>query len=196
MNGITIDCSLDIAIHPAESDSVLLTIPGVDGSLNGYENKYVRMVEAFQQRHGTAAVRIANPFITSFHWESNPRRILDYIAANTEHITGSVEQPRIKIVAHSAGASVIAKIAHEYGFISDLLLINPAQKLDSESIRQGLKKTHASVTVIFGSNDPSIAFANLLKEDGHKVRIVEGSDHYFSGEYLDNFISLPLKYLS
>ena len=39
MNGVTIDCSLDVAVHPARSNTVLLIIPGVDGSVNGYEDK-------------------------------------------------------------------------------------------------------------------------------------------------------------
>lgn len=195
MNSVTIDCSLDIALHPAQSDTVLLTIPGVDGSVNGYEDKYIRIVEGIQQRHGIAAVRIANPFITSHHWESNPRRILDYIATNAEAITGSAGQPRIKVVAHSAGASIIARIAHEYPEIQEILLINPAQKLDSEAIRDGLRKTSARVTVVFGSKDPSKLFGDLLKEDGHTVVIVDGADHFFSGEHLKTFIGLPGKYV-
>jgi hypothetical protein len=163
--------------------------------VNGYEDKYIRIVEGIQQQHDIAAVRMANPFITSHHWESNPRRILDYIASNAESITGSVRQPRIKVVAHSAGASVIAKIAHEYEGITDLLLINPAQKLDSEAIRAGLIKTKANVVIVFGGNDPSINFGDVLKEDGHDVIVLEGIDHNFSGEYLQTFIELPAKYV-
>ena len=56
MNSVTVDCSLDIAIHPAESDTVLLIIPGVDGSVNGHEDKYIRIAEQVQDEHGIAAV--------------------------------------------------------------------------------------------------------------------------------------------
>ena len=80
MNAVTIDCSLAIAIHPQNSDTILLTIPGVDGSVDGYEQKYVRMVEAYQSIHNVAAVRMENPFITSHHWESNIRHAFEYIA--------------------------------------------------------------------------------------------------------------------
>lgn len=195
MNGVTIDCSLNVAIHPAKSDTVLLSIPGVDGSANGYEDKYIRMVEGVRQIHNVAAVRIANPFITSFHWESNPRRILDYISINTDAITGSAEQPNLKIVAHSAGASIIARIAHEYDNITDLLLINPAQKLDSQAILTGLKKTKANVTIIFGEDDPSVSFSADLRADGHAVVVLEGVDHHFTGDSISDFIKLPQEYL-
>ena len=180
MNGVTIDCSLDLAIHPAKSNVVLLTIPGVDGSVDGYEDKYIRMVEGVRQIHNVAAVRIANPFITSFHWESNPRRILDYISKNTEAITSSTGQPRMKIVAHSAGASIIA---------------NPALKLDSQAILAGLKKTEANVTIIFGEDDPSVSFSAALREDGHDVVVLEGVDHHFTGDSIMDFIKLPQEYL-
>lgn len=195
MNAVTVDCSLDVAVHPAQSDTVLLIIPGVDGSVNGYEDKYIRIAEQVQDKHGVAVVRIANPFISSFHWESNPRRILDYITKNASIITGRSEAPRIKVMAHSAGASIVARIAHEYDNITDILLVNPAEKLGGEAMRSGLKNTNARTTAVFGSKDPSIAFAEHLKADGHTVHIVEGSDHYFSGGYLENFIKLPSEHL-
>lgn len=194
MNNVTIDCSLEIGVHPARSDTVLLIIPGVDGSVNGFEDKYIRIAERIQNQYGVAVVRTANPFISSFHWESNPRRILDYIAVNAGTITGS-EAPRIKVMAHSAGASIVARIAREYDAITDLLLVNPAQKLDSDAIRSGLMAANARTIAVFGSKDPSISFAEQLKEDGHMVHVVEGSDHYFSGDHLENFINLPSEYL-
>lgn len=195
MNGVTIDCTLDIATHPAKSDTILITIPGVDGTVDGYENKYIRIVEGMQEKHGVAAVRMANPFITSHHLESNIRHALDYIANNTNAITGSSEQPKLKMVAHSAGASIIARIAHEYSNITDLLLINPAQKLDSDAILKGLSKTRANVTIVFGEKDPSVSLSEALGSDGHTVVVLKGIDHNFSGEFIENFITLPQEYL-
>lgn len=195
MNSVTVDCSLDVAVHPAQTDTVLLIIPGVDGSVNGYEDKYIRIAEQVQDKHGVAVIRIANPFISSFHWESNPRRILDYIERNASVITGSGEVPRIKVMAHSAGASIIARIAHEYDNITDILLVNPAQKLGGDAIRQGLKKTNAEVTAVFGEKDPSVSLSEALQGDGHTVVVLEGIDHNFSGDYLQSFIELPERYL-
>lgn len=195
MNSVTVDCSLDIGLHPAQSDTVLLIVPGVDGSVNGYEDKYIRIAEQVQDKHGVAVVRIANPFISSFHWESNPRRILDYIATNISVITGSSEISRIKVMAHSAGASIIARIAHEYDNITDILLVNPAQKLGGDAIRQGLRKTNANVTVIFGEKDPSVSLLEALQGDGHHVVVLEGVDHNFSGDFLSLYIGLPQEYL-
>lgn len=195
MNTVTVECSLDVAVHPAESDTVLLIIPGVDGSVHGYEDKYIRIAERMQDKYGVAVVRIGNPFISSFHWESNPRRILDYIASNISKITGSDRQPSIKVMAHSAGASIVARIAHEYDNITDLLLVNPAEKLGGDEIRSGLKKTNAKVTVVYGEKDPSVSFSEPLGDDGHTIVILDGVDHNFTDEHLQKFISLPMCYL-
>lgn len=196
MNGVTIDCSLDMAIHPADSDTVLLTIPGVDGSVDGYEKKYVRMVERYQDAYGVAAVRIENPFITSFHWESNPRHALEYILDNAKEVTGRDTPPKIVVVAHSAGASIIAKIAGDYPAIKRLLLINPAKKLLSpEEIEKGMGAIVDHSTVVFGGSDPSVDMAHDLRNEWLKVHIVDGADHNFSGEFLNTFINLPTRYL-
>lgn len=196
MNGVTIDCSLDIAVHPAKADTILLTIPGVDGSVDGYEHKYIRMVEAFQQKHSAAAVRIANSFITSHHWESNPRHALEYIHRHLEEIAGRTGGVKIAIVAHSAGAAIIAKIAHEYPDITRLLLINPAKKLlGSSEMLRALGPLARAATVVFGSEDPSVDMADDLRDGDVDVQIIDGADHNFSGEHLNRFIGLPSEML-
>ncbi len=199
MNGVTIDCSLDIAIHPADSKVVLLTVPGVDGSIDGYENKYVRIADSVQEQHGTAIVRIANPFITSYHWESNIRQAVNYILVNTEEITGN-KDAEIRIMAHSAGAAVVAQIAWEYPEITRLLLINPATKLGIDKIQYGLSEFDGNmITVLFGSEDPSVGdvdeIAKLSIAKRVYMHILEGVDHNFSGESLEAFIAAPALYL-
>ena len=89
----------------------------------------------------------------------------------------------------------MAKIAHEYSDITDMLLINPTEKLGGNAIREGLQKTKANVTVVYGAKDPSVDFAKTLQGDGRTVVILDGVDHHFRG-YLQDFINLPMKYLA
>ena len=199
MNGVTIDCSLDIAIHPADSEVVLLTVQGVDGSVDGFEDKYVKIAESIQEKYGAAIVRMANPFITSYHWESNIRQALNYILENAEEITDH-KDIEIRIMAHSAGAAIVAQIAWEYPEITRILLVNPATKLGIEKIKYGLSEIGGSkITVLFGSEDPSVGDVDeiaKLSEAAHiRARILEGVDHNFSGESLEAFITAPALYL-
>ena len=199
MNGVTIDCSLDIAIHPADSKIVLLTVPGVDGSVDGFGDKYVKIAENIQERYGAAIVRIANPFITSYHWESNIRRALDHIINHAEEIT-SHKDIEIRIMAHSAGAATVAQIALEYPEITRILLINPATKLGIDKIKHGLSEFCGSkIAVLFGSEDPSVKDTDEISEPIQTSRIqtyiLEGVDHNFSGKSLETFIKAPNLYL-
>ena len=199
MNSVTIDCSLDIAIHPADSKVVLLTVPGVDGSVDGFGDKYVKIAENIQEKYGAATVRMANPFITSYHWESNIRRSLNYILENTEEITG-YKDIEIRIMAHSAGAAVVAQIAWEYPEITRILLINPSTKLGIGKIKYGLSEFSGNkITVLFGSEDPSVSdvdeIAKLSEAKNVHTHILEGVDHNFSGESLEAFITAPALYL-
>lgn len=200
MNGVKVDCSLDVAIHPAKVSTILLTVPGVDGSVDGYKDKYLRIAESVQEENKVSVVRISNPFITSFHWESNIRKALDYISINLPSITEG-NKAEIRVMAHSAGAAVIAQIAWEYPEIKRLLLVNPATKLGLDKMKLGLSMFKGDdITVLIGSLDPSITDVNELSDTDSKVPIntfvLEGIDHNFSGnEGLIQFISAPNNHL-
>ncbi len=200
MNGVKVDCSLDVAIHPTGSNTILLTIPGVDGSVDGYKDKYLRIAESVQEENKVSVVRISNPFITSFHWESNIRKVLDYISINLPSITEG-NKAEIRVMAHSAGAAVIAQIAWEYPEIKRLLLVNPATKLGLDKMKLGLSMFKGDdITVLFGSLDPSIDDVNRLASIEGRVPIntfvLEGIDHHFSGtDGLIQFIAAPKNHL-
>ncbi len=46
---------------------MLLIVPGVDGTVDGYQEKYVTIADSIREQHGAAVVRISNPFVSSFH---------------------------------------------------------------------------------------------------------------------------------
>lgn len=189
-NNVYIDCELQLAIHKG-GDELLLIIPGVDGSLNGYENKYLEIAKDANDMKDMSVVRMSNPFITSQHWESNVRQVLDYIDMNLS--------PRsISVFAHSAGASTIASIAHEYSNIEKLLLVNMPIKISSLDVFAGLNAFNKATTIVYGSEDELLEQFKEAKEQittEHALEIIEGADHYFSDKHLDTFIKLPIQYL-
>lgn len=188
-NEFKIECSLEIFVAPSKSKIIFLTLPGVDGSIDGYKNKYKRITDNMQKEHGVAAVRMSNPFISSSHWDSNIRQVLDYVLANKLAITG-YEDMEIHIMAHSAGSSIITQIAWEYPEIKKLLLVNTAFKMNPDKILNGLAKYTGDVRLVFGSKDPSIDWAEKLKED-YEVTFIDGADHNFSDNYIETFVKLP-----
>jgi pimeloyl-ACP methyl ester carboxylesterase len=191
LNGVTVDCALEIAVHIGESNDLLLIIPGVDGSLDGYENKYKQIAESINSIHGATVIRMDNPFITSHHWESNVRRTLDFVS-NHE----SLKTKTIRVMAHSAGASIIGRIAWEYPEISHLLLINPATRLGFDKLTEGLERFSGEKHVLVGDKDPAYQYVpELTIVSPPAVHIVEGADHNFTSGALEQFIDAPHRYL-
>lgn len=188
-NGITIDASMDVRVHSLPSSRVVLILPGVDGSVDGYENKYVRMADRIVEKQNKAVVRVSNDFISSFHWEDNFRKAVEHINSNAKQLFGN-EDVLIEVIAHSAGASVASWLSHEYPNIDKILLINLAAELQQEKILDGLMKYKGNVNLVFGSNDPSLSFSAILPAN-IRVTTIDGADHYFSGEHLKTFIKLP-----
>lgn len=186
-NGVTVDASMDVRVHPMPTKRVLLILPGVDGSVDGFDAKYIKMANRAIAK-GYGVVRVSNHFISSFHWDDNLRQALAYINANSrEHFDNS--EVTISVIAHSAGASVAAWTAWEYPNIEKLILINAASKLRPEAIIGGLKQYTGKVHLVYGSKDPSIGFAGQLPGTYNRT-IVNGADHMFSGRYLEDFINV------
>jgi len=186
-NGVMVDASMDVRIHPLPTKRVVLILPGVDGSVDGYEGKYIKMADQALAK-GYGVVRVSNSFISSFHWEDNLRQAVEYINTNSqEHFDNS--EVTISIIAHSAGASVAAWTAWEYPNIEKLILINAAAKLKPELIVSGLEQYNGDVHIVYGSKDPSVDFIDQLPSK-YKTTIVDDADHMFSGHHLEEFINL------
>lgn len=191
LNGVVIDCSLKVAKYPG-TNTIFLIIPGVDGSLDGFEDKYLRIAQSVHGKHGHTVYQMENPFITSQYWESNVRQMLDHI-----YLDHNVDE--IHVMAHSAGAWIIGKIAHECPEIKKLLLINPATN-DVSSYTEGLSKApYIHTNFVLGEEDPSAAYLEQFKDiknhHGVRVVIVKDADHHFSGKSLNHFIQSPHIYL-
>jgi hypothetical protein len=197
-NGVRISCVLDIAFHASSSPVVFLIIPGMDGTVDGFQQKYVTVANDIQSRHGVSVVRIANPFITSFHWESNLRHSIEFITENAHKIS-ETQDIEIRIMAHSAGAATSAQIAWEYPCISRLLLINPATRLGLETMRQGLLNFKGKTTILLGSEDEisrdTLKLTEFLKGTSTEIVVIDGADHNFSGKHFKLFLHAPEAYL-
>lgn len=197
-NNIHFECSVDIAIHRANSPVITLIIPGVDGSVDGFNGKYRICAENLYKTHGSAVIRMNNPFIATSFWESNLRRVLEYVLDHSAKICDH-EKPELRIMAHSAGASVVAHIAWEYPAIKRLLLINTAAALQKDRICSGLERFNGDrISIIYGDKDPSVEHAHTFysysKKERSELYIVENADHHFS-QKTALFIDLPNRHL-
>lgn len=181
--------SIDLAVHPGTTDRMLLIMPGVDGSVDGYQGKYKTIAEQINQKYDTTVIRMSNPLNFAHDHTRNFYEVMDYFE---EHY--DTTRLKLDLVGHSLGGYVIGALAYAYDFVDKILMINPAISLDREDFKS-LSERDANLNhVLIGSNDPSYKYRDEFAKYA-QVHIVDGADHYFSGDYLNEFIEAPNKYL-
>jgi len=186
-NNITQEFQVEIALHKLKTNNIILIVSGIDGSVDGYKNKYIKLANYLTKNKIGAVVRMSNPYTFGFGWDSNLRRVLTYILKNTNDICGN-NKPNIYIMGISAGAGAAAMIAWEYPEIKKLLLMEPAWKIGPEMIKQNLPKFKGELYVVVGSGDEALGeemgkkFIKYAPKAKHKeLHIIPNCDHYFSG---------------
>ena len=120
---------IDISVIPGNSDIVFLIIPGVDGSLDGYQDKYKTIAENINEKYQATVVRMSNPSNPMGYHYRNLFEVLDYIEKNI-----GIQNKKMHVMGHSLGAYMIGATAHLYDYIDKILLINPATGLDQNEL--------------------------------------------------------------
>ena len=181
--------SIDLRFHPGISEHLVLIVPGVDGSVDGYQNKYVTMAERIQKACGATVIRMSNPMNLAHDHMRNLYEVMDHIEANfdTAHL-------KLDLIGHSLGGYMIGALAYSYDYVDQILMINPAVSLDREDFKSLAERKIQNNHVLIGSNDPSYKYRDEFAKYA-QVHIVDGADHYFSDKYLDDFIDAPNYYL-
>ena len=184
---------VNVAVHPGTTDEILLIIPGVDGSLDGYKQKYKTIAENINKKYGATVVRMNNPFNLAHDHCRNLTEVLKYIEWEYD-----MSKMKLHIMGHSLGGYMAGAEAHKYSYIDKILLINPAMRLDfveMKAFEEGLKNRKKDKNfILIGSEDPSV-IALIKYKDYANFHIVKGANHSFAGKHFKTFINAAEKYL-
>lgn len=180
---------IEVAIHDGDNDKLLLIIPGVDGSLDGYKGKYLKMAENVNSKYGVTVIRMSNPHNLGGYHLRNLFEVLDFIEKNYD-----VTKKRLQVVGYSLGAYMIGSAASMYDYIDKVLLINPATLLGLDDYNSLKARPKESNIILIGEKDPSMNHLELFNDLG-VVHVCPGADHHFSGSSFDDFIESPSKYI-
>ncbi|MDD3647271.1 MAG: hypothetical protein PHS44_02105 [Candidatus Dojkabacteria bacterium] len=182
----------ELALHPFPSDTIVIIIPGMNGGVDGYENKYEKIARVLVERRMGAVVRMDNKLVGGLQEETflvdNLRFVINYVLQNSEQICGR-SCPSIYLMGYSAGAGAVAAIAHEYEFVKRVLLIATAGNIGRDKIEFGLRLFRGKVMSVIGEDDEildSQATVQILAEltalaDVSRHLVLPGCDHRFSG---------------
>ena len=180
---------IDISVIPGNSDIVFLIIPGVDGSLDGYQDKYKTIAENINEKYQATVVRMSNPSNPMGYHYRNLFEVLDYIEKNI-----GIQNKKMHVMGHSLGAYMIGATAHLYDYIDKILLINPATGLDQNELSNLSERDKNQNIILVGDHDPS--YKNYDEYSKYaKVYVIKGADHHFSGDSFTAFLNSAEEYL-
>ena len=184
----------DIAIIDygiVEGNNIIVFIKaGQNGSLYGYQNKYIKMAKRLNKKYGCSVICSSNPFDGN-----NP---LDNAMTIIEDYAKRFDDYKIYYLGYSNGALIGAWFGIKYPKIKRMALVNGPLMYNLYKTKEGaLSFKGESINFIYGEFDQSIGYVELLKSlenDKIKVFIEEGQDHHFSKSEED-FQKIPEKYL-
>ena len=184
----------DIAIIDygiVEGNNIIVFIKaGQNGSLYGYQNKYIKMAKRLNKKYGCSVICSSNPFDGN-----NP---LDNAMEVIEDYAKKFDDYEIYYLGYSNGALIGAWFGIKYPKIKRMALVNGPLMYNLHKTKEGsLSFKGESINFIYGEHDQSTPYIELLKSienDKIKVFIEEGQDHHFSKSE-EEFQKIPEKYL-
>ena len=171
------DCCIEYGfIFGGDRQKIFLIKAGQDGSIYGYQNKYLKLAYELRDLYGFSVV-----------CASTPSTEIDQMAQFAEMVQSEFkisEATKIYFMGMSKGASIGCLGHASFPQISRFLLINPPLMINTTKIcRCSQNFAGEMMTFVFGSLDPSAHLTGLLKlheRENVRVAIIPGQDHYFS----------------
>lgn len=170
------------------NNTIVFIKVGMNGSIYGYKNKYLKIAKALNKKHGCTVIVSSNPNGLEDNFESEMKSLKAYAYYH------KWEDYQVYYMGHSLGATLGIINAWKYPDIKKLACINGPLFVDSEVLINGMKNfSGENMHLIYGSKDPSFDTANLFAEyesDKMVFTRIHGADHNFTG-CLDLFMALP-----
>lgn len=180
---------IDYGIIYGTDKMVVLIKTGQNGSIYGYNDKYLRMATDINKKHSCTVVVSSNPYDCTDSLEQALEVIFEEVSQDVE----------VYFMGMSNGAILGARFGHLHPEIKRMLLINGPLMINWPQTKKGLEKFNGEfATMVYGSLDPSYMYAEMVEfiDNPGKIKLVkcEGADHNFKNmdEY---FQRLPEEFL-
>ena len=150
----------DIAIIDygiVEGNNIIVFIKaGQNGSLYGYQNKYIKMAKRLNQKYGCSVICSSNPFDGNNPLDNAMKIIEDYAKKFDDY--------KIYYLGYSNGALIGAWFGIKYPKIKRMVLVNGPLMYNVHKTKEGaLSFKGESINFIYGEYDQSIGYVELLK---------------------------------
>ena len=173
------------------NSTIVFIKAGQDGSIYGYEDKYVTIAKNLNSKYGYTVIVASNPFDGTNPLDHDMSVVKEYCKEE------KIKRYKVYYMGHSNGARIGLCWGYTQPKIKKMLLINSPLMMNLHVIKDGLKKSeNQEINIVYGTNDPSYEYSKLLDRilnDKIKLITIKGADHHFTN-MLDEFIELPEKY--
>lgn len=170
------------------NNTIVFIKAGLEGSCYGYENKYVRIGRALNEKHGCSIIASSNPLGYKTDFAAEMDFIKDYAKKQ------NLDDYQVYFFGHSNGAALGIINAYQFTEIKKLVCVNAPLMINLHLLLRGIKGfSGEKMTLVYGSSDASFDMLKLyseLKSDKIDFVRIHGADHNFTG-CLDLFIELP-----
>lgn len=172
------------------NNTIVFIKAGQDGSLYGYQNKYIKMARRLNEKYECSVICSSNPFDGNNPLNNAMKIIEDYAKIFDNY--------KIYYLGYSNGALIGAWFGVKYPKIKRMALVNGPLMYNFHKTKEGaLSFSGDMISFIYGEYDQSIGYIDLLKNienDKIKVFVEKGQDHHFSKSE-ESFQEIPEKYL-
>lgn len=174
------------------NETIVFIKAGQDGSMYGYQNKYLKIANNINQKYGYTVICSSNPFDGTNPLDNAIKVIKNY--CNEQNF----KDYKIYYMGTSNGALTGVWFGVNYPKIKRMLLINAPLIYNWRKTKESIKNfSGEKMVLVYGSLDQSYKYTRLIKpleNEKVKLQIIEGQDHLFSKDTFD-FKMLPEKFL-
>lgn len=159
---------------------------GADGSIRGYQDKYLKMAHRVHNRLGATVVCASNPYIEHGHLDAD-QAMISKVAAEC-----GFSDYEVCFVGTSDGSYRNLLLAQQVPHTVKLLGINPSLSTTDDLLEQLRKIPQVKKVLVYGTEDEDFECVPLLQAsecENLEIITVEGANHEFAG-MMDEFIAL------
>jgi len=165
---------------------------GLDGSMYGYENKYLDIADQLNSLYGYSVIVASNPSGSKNSLKEGVSVLKKYSDSQGLALSD------ISYFGFSNGAYLGFTEGYQCDF-KDFLLINSPLMINYHKIKAGLAAINGHRTlIVYSEKDPSFKYAQMLSvclAENMKIEIVPGADHQFTG-MTEQFKLLPIEFFN
>ena len=160
------------------NEKIVFIKTGVDGEIDGYDNKYLKMAQRLHERLGATVICSSNPSTDSGHFASD-KAFIEKIVAET-----GLSSYTLSFFGTSDGAYHNLSLAAALPETVKLVCVNTSTSGYDRLKEKLLKLSHVSKIFVYGDKDDEYHFLPRLEKENFEnfeLITVSGANHEFTG---------------